>query len=42
MKQAGYAGPYGVEILSDELRQKSLIEAAQLSFETASIYTATT
>jgi sugar phosphate isomerase/epimerase len=42
MKQAGYAGPYGVEILSDELRQKLLIEAAQLSFETASIYTATT
>lgn len=35
MQQAGYEGPYGVEILSDELRKTSLTEAAQLSFSTA-------
>ena len=34
IKQTGYTGPFGVEILSDELRKKSLTEAAQLSFAT--------
>lgn len=39
LKQAGYTGPFGVEILSDELRKKSLSEAAQLSFETTGMFT---
>ena len=34
MTRAGYRGPYGVEILSDELRRLPLAEAARRSFET--------
>jgi sugar phosphate isomerase/epimerase len=40
IQQAGYTGPFGVEILSDELRKQSLVEAAQLSFATARNFTA--
>ncbi|MBV6416026.1 MAG: hypothetical protein CMLOHMNK_00553 [Steroidobacteraceae bacterium] len=35
MTRAGYRGPYGVEILSDELRRLPLAEAARRSFRTA-------
>jgi len=35
MDKAGYAGPYSVEILSDELRQMPLKKAAQRSYDTA-------
>lgn len=35
MTRAGYRGPYGVEILSDELRRLPVAEAARRSFETA-------
>lgn len=35
MTRAGYRGPYGVEILSRELRRLPLAEAARRSFETA-------
>jgi sugar phosphate isomerase/epimerase len=35
LDKAGYAGPYSVEILSDELRQLPLDEAARRSFATA-------
>jgi hypothetical protein len=34
MLKAGYSGPWGIEILSKELRQKSLNEAAARAFET--------
>lgn len=33
--QAGYEGPYGVEILSDDFRQLPLSQAAQRSFDTS-------
>jgi sugar phosphate isomerase/epimerase len=35
MAEAGYDGPYGVEILSDELRQASLADAARRSYASA-------
>lgn len=35
MAQAGYEGPYGVEILSDDFRQLPLSEAVQRSFDTS-------
>jgi len=35
MGEAGYDGPYGVEILSDDFRQLPLEEAARRSFETS-------
>ena len=35
MIRAGYRGPYGVEILSRELRRLPVAEAARRSFETA-------
>ena len=35
MTRAGYRGPYGVEILSRELRRLPVAEAARRSFETA-------
>jgi len=34
MLKAGYSGPWGIEILSQELRKKSLGEAAARAFET--------
>jgi sugar phosphate isomerase/epimerase len=34
MLKAGYSGPWGIEILSKELRKKSLNEAAERAFET--------
>jgi sugar phosphate isomerase/epimerase len=34
MLKAGYSGPWGIEILSKELRQKSLQEAATQAFQT--------
>jgi sugar phosphate isomerase/epimerase len=34
VQQAGYTGPYGIEVLSEELRQKSLAELAARSFTT--------
>lgn len=35
LEQAGYEGPYGVEILSDDFRQLPLSEAVQRSFDTS-------
>jgi sugar phosphate isomerase/epimerase len=35
VQAAGYTGPYGVEIISREHRQRPLDEAARLSFDTA-------
>lgn len=35
LTEAGYSGPYGVEILSDELRKMPLTEVANRSFRTA-------
>lgn len=35
MSRAGYEGPYGVEILSDDFRQLPLSEAARRSFESS-------
>lgn len=35
VQAAGYAGPYGVEIISHEHRQRALDEAAQLAYSTA-------
>jgi sugar phosphate isomerase/epimerase len=34
LQKAGYAGPYGIEVLSEELRQKSLEELTTRSFNT--------
>ena len=34
VQKAGYAGPYGIEVLSQELRQKPLAELAARSFTT--------
>jgi hypothetical protein len=36
LDKAGYDGPYSVEILSDELRQMPLDQAARRSYATAS------
>ena len=38
--QAGYDGPFGVEILSDALRALPLDEAARRSFDTAAPFCA--
>ena len=35
VQATGYTGPYGVEIISREHRQRPLDEAARLSFDTA-------
>jgi sugar phosphate isomerase/epimerase len=35
IKEAGYAGPFGVEIISEEQRQRSLPDAAEKSYQTA-------
>lgn len=35
LTEAGYRGPYGVEILSDELRKMPLTDVASRSYETA-------
>lgn len=35
MSRAGYDGPYGVEILSDDFRQLPLFEAAERSFDSS-------
>lgn len=35
MARAGYDGPYGVEILSDDFRQLPLLEAAERSFDSS-------
>jgi sugar phosphate isomerase/epimerase len=34
MRKAGYAGPWGIEVLSEELRKKPLAELTTLSFTT--------
>jgi len=34
----GYRGPWGVEIISDELKTLPLEEAARVSFQTASAF----
>jgi sugar phosphate isomerase/epimerase len=34
MQQAGYTGPWGVEVLSEQLRRKSLPEMVTASFNT--------
>jgi sugar phosphate isomerase/epimerase len=34
MQKAGYSGPWGIEVLSDDLRRKSLEEAATQAFKT--------
>jgi sugar phosphate isomerase/epimerase len=34
MRKAGYAGPWGIEVLSKDLRQKSLEELVKRSYNT--------
>jgi hypothetical protein len=34
MRKAGYAGPWGIEVLSEDLRQKPLEELVKRSYNT--------